>query len=68
MMDRPEQPRHLPLAHAVAPRMHDADADEALIAAWAAQERRDLDRVVVIAPGIGMPDLPYRRPGSPRTS
>ncbi len=29
------------------------------VAAWVAQERGDVDRVVVIAPGIGMPGLPY---------
>ena len=29
------------------------------LAAWAAQERADVDRVVVIAPGIGMAGLPY---------
>jgi len=32
-MDRPEQLRHLPLAHAVALRLHDAGADDAEIAA-----------------------------------
>jgi|Tabmets5t2r1_1033131.scaffolds.fasta_scaffold16688_2 hypothetical protein len=31
-MDRAEQLRHLPLAHAIALRMHDAGADDALIA------------------------------------
>jgi hypothetical protein len=34
-MDRAEELRHLPLAHAVALRMHDAGADEAMIAALA---------------------------------
>jgi pimeloyl-ACP methyl ester carboxylesterase len=29
------------------------------VAAWIAQERADVDRVVVIAPAIGMPTLPY---------
>ena len=29
------------------------------IAAWMAQERRDVDRAVVIAPGIGLPSGPY---------
>jgi hypothetical protein len=32
-MDRANQLRHLPIAHAVALRMHDASADEAAIAA-----------------------------------
>jgi pimeloyl-ACP methyl ester carboxylesterase len=30
------------------------------VAAWVAQERADVGRVVVIAPGIGMAGLPYR--------
>jgi pimeloyl-ACP methyl ester carboxylesterase len=30
------------------------------VAAWVAQERRDVDRVVVIAPGIGVSGLPYQ--------
>ena len=29
------------------------------VAAWIAQERRDVDRAVVIAPGIGLPSGPY---------
>ncbi len=29
------------------------------VAAWVAQERGDVDRVVVIAPGIGMAGMPY---------
>jgi pimeloyl-ACP methyl ester carboxylesterase len=29
------------------------------VAAWMAQERSDVDRAVVIAPGIGIPKLPY---------
>jgi esterase/lipase len=29
------------------------------IAAWVAQERSDVDRVVVVAPGIGMSGVPY---------
>ncbi len=29
------------------------------VAAWMAQERRDVDQAVVIAPGIGLPSGPY---------
>jgi hypothetical protein len=48
-MDRAEQLRHLPLAHAVALRMYDAGADEALIAAALAIEPESVRPLLELA-------------------
>jgi hypothetical protein len=48
-MDHNEQLRHLPLAHAVALRMHEAGADEALIAAALAIEPECVGPLLALA-------------------
>jgi hypothetical protein len=68
-MDRAEQLRHLPLAHAVALRMHDAGADDTLIAVALGIELASVGPLLALASAkaerVGGMTTPRPRGGEP---